>query len=381
MRRQIGLALLVLLSGCSTLGYYGQAAGGQLALMMNRQSVPKLLQADGTSPELRQRLQLSQALLDFASVRLQLPAEGRYQSYVVTGRSAVVWNVVAAPELSLAPLTWCYPVVGCVPYRGFFSERRARREASLLMRSGYVVHVGGVPAYSTLGWFRDPLLDTFIRWPAADVANLLFHELAHSRVWVDDDANFNESLASFVGDQGARQWLAVQPDALAAYDTELTIERRFSGLLDGLHEQLQAVYAAPTSDARKRRDAAALYARFRACHVSRRQQLGQGRYDTFVSERLNNAYLASRRTYDQFMPAFAALFDEVGADWTAFWRAVEHLAGLDAEKRLARLQQLLELVPDTSGQKQVTNQGDHEHADEVECQPFTRHAASGELAG
>ena len=381
MSRQIGLLLLWLLSGCSTLAYYGQAVQGQTSLLLQRQPVSALLRSSKTSPALRARLETSQAVLRFANEHLHLPDQGRYRSLVTTRRRAVVWNVVATPALSLAPLQWCYPIVGCLPYRGYFHEADALRMATQLLRAGRVVSIGGVPAYSTLGWFKDPLLDTFIDWPDGDLANLLFHELSHGRVWVNGDAPFNESLASFVGNTGVLQWLSLRPVDLDRYVSGQAAEERFSRLLDGLHKRLESIYNSNATDGIKQRQADTAFADFRLCQAARRDRPGNDRYDAIVANRLNNAYLAAGQTYAQFEPAFATLFQNAGSRWPEFWSAVDRLAAMSSTDRRGSLQKLLLAWQQSSSQHHITNGGNDDDANEVECQPFLSHAADGKGAG
>lgn len=384
MSRQIGLILLILmclLSGCSTLGYYSQAAQGQASLLLKRQSVSVLLKSSKTSPALRTRLQTSQTILRFAREHLHLPDHGRYRSLVMTRQRAVVWNVVATPALSLAPLHWCYPIIGCVPYRGYFREAGALRMAARLRHDGSVVNIGGVPAYSTLGWFRDPLLDTFIYWPDGDFANLLFHELTHGRVWVKDDVAFNESLASFVGNAGVLQWLRERPADLARYVSDQAAEARFARLLDGLRMKLESIYTSLAEDGLKQRQSDAVFADFRLCQAARRDRSGNDRYDSIVANRLNNAFLAARQTYAEFEPAFDALFQQVGARWPEFWSAVDQLAALTSTDRRERLRGLTSALDQNSRQHQITNPTDDSDADEVECQPFLSHPTGGKGTG
>lgn len=381
MSRQIGVLLLCLLSGCSTLSYYGQAIHGQASLLLKRESVSRLLKSPKTSTALRTRLETSQAVLRFAQEQLYLPDQGRYRSLVVTGRRAVVWNVVATPTLSLAPLHWCYPIVGCLPYRGFFREASAVRTAAQLRGAGKVVSVGGVPAYSTLGWFKDPLLDTFIHWSDGNLGNLLFHELTHGRVWVKGDAAFNESLASFVGNAGVLQWLSTRPADLSRYRSDQAAEQRFARLLAGLRRRLESVYTSDAEDQAKQQQSDDTYAAFRRCQAVRRHYPGNDRYDGIVANRLNNAYLAAGQTYSEFEPAFVALFHGSGAQWPEFWTAVDHLAAMPLTQRNERLQELLLAAKQTSGQRQITHRGDHDDADVVECQPFLGHSASGKGVG
>lgn len=385
MTRQIAALLFfaILLSGCSTLGYYGQAAAGQTRILLARQSVDGLIASAKTSPDLRARLRAARGILAFAESVMGLPAQGRYSTYVATGREAVVFNVLAAKEFSLRPVTWCYPVVGCVPYRGYFRPERAHSHAEALRGEGFDVHVGAVPAYSTLGWFSDPLLDTFIDWPQGHLANLLIHELTHGRVWVKGDAVFNESLATFAGGVGARAWLADRPALLAEYVAAEDADAAFDATLVRLRSDLAVIYRQQVAPAAKRLARSAAFDRYRACYRRSRQQLGQGRYDRTVETQLNNAFLASRKTYDHHVPAFAALFAAQGGHWPAFFASVDRLAEMDREDREAELARLAmtSTARRASGEQQVTDRGDDEHTDEVDCKAFPGHVAGGEGAG
>jgi hypothetical protein len=202
------LLLALLLPACSSLGYYGQAVNGQLQLLARRQPIDSLLEAESTPADLRARLALVRQLLDFAAQELALPVHDQYRSYVELDRPFVVWNVFATPEFSMQPKTWCFPVAGCVAYRGWFSEARARADARRLREAGFDVFVGGVAAYSTLGWFSDPVLSTVLYREDHRLAMLLFHELAHQVAYTRDDSVFNESFATAVEQLGLAAWLA-----------------------------------------------------------------------------------------------------------------------------------------------------------------------------
>ncbi len=220
------LALLLLpvgwvLSGCSNLAYYSQAIAGHWQLLHQRRPVDEVLADPATPPVLRQRLETARRLRDFASTELALPDNGSYRSYADLQRPYVVMNVFAAPELSLQLREWCFLVVGCVYYRGYFDADTARQFAATLHARGDDVYLAGIPAYSTLSWFDDPLLNTFVNWPTARLAELMFHELAHQRLFVAGDTDFNEAFATAVGHLGTRHWLARYgtPDEREAYDT------------------------------------------------------------------------------------------------------------------------------------------------------------------
>ncbi|MDE2456588.1 MAG: aminopeptidase, partial [Burkholderiales bacterium] len=202
----------MLASGCSTAGYYAQALGGHLAVLRKSRPVSEWLADPATPAPLRARLELAERMRDYAVTALGLPDNASYRRYADLGRSAVVWNVVAAPELSLTLETWCFPVMGCVGYRGYYDKAAAEALGAELKAQGWEVEVYGVPAYSTLGWSNwlggDPLLNTFIDWPDGELARLIFHELAHQVVYVKGDSTFNESFAVSVEQEGVKRWLA-----------------------------------------------------------------------------------------------------------------------------------------------------------------------------
>ncbi len=356
------MTLMAVLSGCSTLGYYGQAAIGQTRIVLAREPLNEVLVDPDTPVVLRSRLQTAQDILTFAERTLGLRPEGQYSTFVETGREAVVFNVVAADEFSLVPMTWCYPIVGCLPYRGFFKAEKAHALAATLRAQGADVHVGGVPAYSTLGWFSDPLLDTFIAWPDGHLANLLIHELTHGRIWVKGDAVFNESLASFVGHQGALAWLDGRDAERTRYLNDEDAEARFGVFLLQLRNALQAVYSGALDRAAKRLERTRTYDRFRVCYRRHRSILGGGRYDKVIDSRLNNAYLAARRTYDHHRSAFAVFFARGSGDWGAFFEAVEHVATLPASKREAELRRLAAAANDVQTVAGAEDQNDFEVA-------------------
>src|SRR6185295_9567668 len=243
----LAIAAAMLLTGCETLAYYLQAVGGQLELMARAQPVGTLIADPATPQPLRERLALARSIRDYASRELGLPDNGSYRSYADLGRAYVVWNVVAAPEFGLAPVESCFPVAGCVPYRGFFALEDAERHAARLRSAGNDVNVRGVPAYSTLGRFDDPLLNTFIRNPDADLARLIFHELSHQVLYVKGDSTFNESFAVAVERAGVRRWLAATGRSAAMQAFLETQERgaRFLSLLEQARTRLKALYAMP----------------------------------------------------------------------------------------------------------------------------------------
>ena len=225
----LGSALL--LPGCAAPGYYLQAASGQFEVWRRSRPIAQVRSDAGTAPALRERLALAERIRAFASRSLALPDNGSYRKYADVRRPYVVWNVFAAREFSVRPEQWCFPVAGCVSYRGYFAHPDALAFAAALRSRGHEVHVAGVTAYSTLGWFDDPVLNTFIHYPESELARLIFHELAHQRVYTSDDTGFNEAYATAVELLGARQWLADKPEALAAFEAGRARRARFLALI------------------------------------------------------------------------------------------------------------------------------------------------------
>ena len=327
--------LVALLSGCASLRFYAQAVTGQGALLLARRDVSAVLADGATPPRLAAQLRLATAMLRFADESLAMPPGGRYRSYVeVTG--APVWNVVAAQELALTPVSRCYPVVGCAIYRGYFSRSGAEREAARLAAT-YDVHVYPVAAYSTLGWFDDPLLSSFIMFAEPDLAALLFHELAHSVYFLPGDSTFNESYANFVGAEGAVAWLRSQGRDAVAHRRALAAKRRaeraFAAFLGHWRERLRSIYALPVDDAAKRQLKGQAFQAMRADYHACREELGGGRFDGFMAAPLSNAKLLAVGAYEDLAPGFARLFEAAGRDWRTFFREVQALAALPEPAR------------------------------------------------
>jgi len=309
------LAGLALLSGCDTLAYYGQAIGGQLDVMAAARPVDSWLSDPATPKDLRGRLEMARRIRDFASRNLDLPDNGSYRSYAALDRPYVVWNVFAAPKFSVEPKRECFPLAGCVGYRGFFSEARARKTAAALQAQGFDVYVGGVPAYSTLGWFDDPLLSTFIRYPDSQLARLIFHELAHQLVYKANDTTFNESFAVTVEEEGVRRWLEAEGRSaeLAAFRLAQARRKRFAERVKETRERLAAAYAESGGEETLLERKAELWKRLRA------------EYPTIVPQQPNNAFLVSVALYNDLVPQFEALLRESGS-LEAFYARVRELA-------------------------------------------------------
>ncbi len=333
--------LVVLLSGCSSVQYYSQLAAGQVQLLRAREPVAKVI-ADTSRPQaLREHLEQSQKARTFASEHLHLPDNKSYRLYADIGRPYVVWNVFATQEFSLSPETHCFPIAGCVAYRGYYNQGAARGEAAVLRQRGMDVSIGGVEAYSTLGWFNDPIMNSMLHWGDERLATLIFHELAHQRFYVKDDTAFNESFASFVEQEGTRQWRAAR--GLAPQSLSASKHRdQFIQLVLDARQRLGTLYAQPLTADAMRQAKAAQFERLRSEYRQLRdsQWGGDNRYDAWVNQPMNNARLLPFGLYDQWVPAFAALFAQEGGDWAKFYKAVEKMGGMPEAQRKAALRQL-----------------------------------------
>jgi len=341
VRRFLPGLWVVLLSGCSSVSYYGQLASGQWQLLQAREPVAKVI-ADPARPQpLRDHLVQSQKARTFASEQLHLPDNQSYRLYADIGRTYVVWNVFATQEFSLAAQNHCFPIAGCVAYRGYYSQGAARGEAALLKQQGMDVSIGGVEAYSTLGWFNDPIMSSMLSWGDERLATLIFHELAHQRFYVKDYTVFNESFATFVEQEGTRQWRVAR--GLAPIGSAALQQRdQFTRLVLDTRKRLETLYAQPLAADAMRRAKAAEFERLRSEYrqVRDSQWGGDKRYDAWVNQPMNNARLLPFGLYDQWVPAFAALFRQEGENWLKFYAAVERMGQLPVAQRKAALRQL-----------------------------------------
>ncbi|HYL88875.1 MAG TPA: aminopeptidase [Burkholderiales bacterium] len=326
MRSFVAVAALVLLAGCESLSYYGQAIGGHFKLMSQARPIETWLTDPGTPPELKTRLETARDIREFASRELHLPDNASYTSYADLNRRFAVYNVFAAPKFSVDPKLECFPFTGCVAYRGFFSEKDAQNYAEKLRAEGYDVYVGGVLAYSTLGWFDDPLLSTFIRYPDAQVARLVFHELAHQLVYAKGDTTFNESFAVTVEDEGVRRWLEAQgrTTELAQFRAAQERKRELAARIKETRERLKVIYAMKLTPEQMAEQKKQEFDRLRAL------------YPTFVPSEPNNAFLVSIALYNEYLPAFERLLAQSGS-LDAFYARVRQLAHEDRKERDALL--------------------------------------------
>lgn len=335
-------AAALMLSSCSSLSYYTQAAQGQLELLSDARPIDDWIADTSTNEKLRHRLETARQIRRFAIQEMKLPDNGSYTNYTNLKRPYVLWNVVATPELSLKPLQWCFPVAGCVNYRGYYSKAQAQAYAKQLRAQGNDVEVGGVSAYSTLGWFSDPLVSTFIHYPDAELARLIFHELAHQVVYVAGDSQFNESFASAVEQAGVEAWLErfgnrAMSDAYERYKAR---KQDFLALLLRYRGELERTYRSMVPDEEKRATKARLFLALQDDYqVLKANWGGYAGYDRFFAEPLSNAHLASVATYNDFVPAFRTLLRREKT-WQGFYGAVNRLAKLDKETRHAALKRL-----------------------------------------
>ncbi len=353
MLRRVTAVLLIstaaqFLGGCSfldrSIGYYTQSAFGHLDLMRRSRPIDDWLADAQTSGELRQQLERVLAMREFAVASLSLPDNGSYLDYADLGREHVVWNVFATPELSLEPVKSCFPVVGCLSYRGYFEQADAEREAERLRALGHDVFVGGVSAYSTLGWFADPVLNTMLRWSEPRLASVLFHEMAHQKVYLDDDSAFNEAFATAVGDIGVTRWLEAngQAQRLQSWREYKARKTDFIELVNETAGRLRRLYARQADVQALRAAKKEILEDMRRRYYAMRDGdwAGYNGYDEWFTQ-VNNARIAAVSTYHEWVPAFLNLLDANGGDLQAFYQACTQAGALSPEQRRVWLRQYL----------------------------------------
>lgn len=323
--RGLPFLFLILLSGCQTVEFYSQGIAGQAEILWKSKSNRKLLASPETPEKLKKRITLAEELCSFASEKLALPGNSAYHSYADLGRRHVVFVIHAAPEFSMKPKTWHYPVVGELDYRGYFKEADAQRYAGKLRAEGYEINVGGTDAYSTLGLFRDPLLNTFIDYPEIDFAETIFHELTHRRIFRKGDTTFNESLATTVAEEGVRRYLISKGrrSELADYEERLVRRRDFYNEIDQTRRELTKLYASgvPEQDMRARK--AELLGNLKSRARALQERWGGKLLKEWLSLNLTNAHLLALITYNRDMPRFRKLLEESGGDFAEFFRKVK----------------------------------------------------------
>lgn len=341
-RSLICVMVVAMLGACAHLRYYAHVTHGEGALLLQRRSVSKVVADPATDPKLATRLRLSQQAREFASNQLDLPRNRSYTYYVQLHRPYVVWNVYATQRFSVEAVPQCFPIAGCVAYRGWFDEQKARVSADRLRTQDYDVYVGGVSAYSTLGWFSDPILSSMLRWDDDELVGTIFHELAHQKIYVKGDTAFNESYAMFVEEEGLRIWHRSRGEPIGD-DHEQAMNDGFTKLVLDLRERLKKLYASgmdePAMTEGKQReieDFRARYAVWRNQHWP-----NDHRYDKWVAQPITNATLLPFGLYDQWTPAFAVLFKQADGQWPQFYGRVRALAKEPKAQRESALHALL----------------------------------------
>jgi predicted aminopeptidase len=333
-------AALGLLSACSTIAYYAQSISGQLRLLSGREPIQGLITNPQTKTSLKQRLVQAQKIRDFASKALDLPDNDSYRTYVQLDHPFIVWLLFATPEFSLQPHQWCFPIVGCVPYRGYFSQLAAEALAQELRTQGMDVYVGGVAAYSTLGWFDDPLLSSMLLQGDLGTASIIFHELAHQQVYVQGDTVFNESFSTAVEKAGVRRWLQARGKRteLRAFDAAWRRKQDFFDLVETTRARLSTLYERNMNAMRKRATKRAIIATMREDYRDLKAHWGgYGGYDYWFNKPINNAKLAAVAIYRDFVPDFERLLAACGGDFARFYRDAAKLGELQPAERRARL--------------------------------------------
>jgi predicted aminopeptidase len=335
--------VLLVITGCNTVGYYAQSVGGQWEVLDKRQPISVLLDNPDTPESLREKLQTILRIRDFATQALKLPDNDSYRGYADLQRPYVVWNVFAAPSFELELQKWCFPFAGCVAYRGYFAKADAQLFAAQLNSEGLETYVSGVAAYSTLGWFDDPVLNTILNRSEARIAGLIFHELAHQQLYVEGDTAFNEAFAVTVELEGIRRWLALEGDPQQAEAYALFRQRQdgFVTLVTKSRDQLEVLYGQTLGDPEKQKRKTIIQARLREQYASLKQQWGgYAGYDEWFARDLNNAQLGAVTTYRDHVPALQRLLEKQGGDLAAFYRACEQLGELPEDERAVVLREM-----------------------------------------
>ena len=334
--------VLLLISGCGTIGYYSQIINGHLTLMSEAKPVDRVLANPDTPEKLKRELEWAQEIRRFAIDELKLPDNGSYRKYVQLDRPYVLWNVVATPELSLVPKTTCSPVAGCVAYRAYYHKEAAEEYARKLKRKAYDTYVGGVTAYSTIGWFRDPLVSSMMRGDVPELAGVIFHELGHQEMYTKGDTAFVESFATVVETEGVRRWLRKQNDK--SFGNYLARQKRYDQFIDLIlqyRNKLQTVYGSAQVDAVQRAQKKTVFAELLRDYENLKQRWGgYTGFDNWMFNDLNNAKLASVGNYHQWVPSLDNLLKECSGDLPCFYKRANAIAKLKPEARLKELLRL-----------------------------------------
>lgn len=339
-----GLLLASLLQGCTAVNYYSQLIDGHFDLMGRAEPIDKVAAREGSTPELREALKMAVSVRDFASSELALPDNKSYRTYADLERDQVVWMVVATPEFSIEPHRSCFLMVGCLSYRGYFARQNAETFEAEMRSQGMDTYIGRSLAYSTLGWFDDPLLNTIVKRGEVRMVEVIFHELAHQQLYINGDTTFNESFATAVAQIGARRWFELRgEEKLRAYLQLEARELAFNRLLIKRRESLGELYRKPLPLEVMRSEKAKQFAQLQLDYRELMAGLGGGHeYDHWMAQPLNNAHLALNATYQEHVPAFVRLFEEYGRQFADFYRAAEKLGSLPQKERDKQIAALLE---------------------------------------
>lgn len=316
------LILVLGLSSCETVRFYGQAVGGQMEILRKSRPNQKVVADPTTTPLVRRQLQSVDSIRQYASEYLSLPGDESYAKYADLKRKHVVWVLYAAPEFSLEPKKWRYPAVGEMDYRGYFREEDTLEMAADLRKDGYDVCIGGVDAYSTLGWFHDPVLNTFVHYPDLDLAETIFHELSHRVVFRRGDTMFNESMANVVAEEGVKRWLTHQKRFadLKKYEGRIVRRGEFYREIDRTRHELKALYASGKPPEVMREKKKAILGKLRSQFLELRRRWGGQGLEGWLREDLNNGHIVSLNIYADMMPHFRQLMKECGGDMDLFFK-------------------------------------------------------------
>ena len=339
------ITILLVVAGCSNLGYYAQSLSGGYDILKNREPIAKVLEDPGVSEELKQKLNSVLKIRSFASEQLSLPDNDSYRTYVDLKREYVVWNVFAAPEFSMKMEEWCFLFVGCVRYRGYFAEQDAKNFAAEIQKQGKDVYVAGIAAYSTIGWFDDPVLNTIINRDETRLAGLIFHELAHQQVFIKGDTAFNEGFAVTVEIEGVRRWLELNgtSENIAQYELRKSRRKEFVSLVEQARDRLENLYGQKISQEEMRQKKLEIIGELKNSYQALKQTWDDfDGYDPWFEQPINNAQIAAVTTYRDYVPAFQALLLQLNNEMPAFYRAVQEIGDLTEEQRNQKINALLE---------------------------------------
>lgn len=343
MKWSIFLTWAFLFASCSSINYYGEAINGHFEILHKAEPIDEVIARDTTSPELKNILQNIQEARTFAAKELLLPDNGSYSRYADIGRECVTWNVIAAEEFSVDPHEWCFPVAGCVSYKGFFERSKAKQYAEELSEQGLDIYVAGASAYSTLGWFDDPVLSTMLSRTEAHYVSILFHELAHQKLYIENDTAFNEAFATSVAEEGIKRWFARSgnSDAYQEFLISQQRSREFNDLILSAREKLKFLYQQKLSPDRMRSQKQEIFHQLKLDYRELKEHWGgDDRYDVWMSKKLNNAHLALVATYNDLVPIFRLMLLQSKGNLNAFYDRVISISSKPYEKRHQVLQRI-----------------------------------------